>query len=83
VCLLSHLLTDFLIALLKLQSVSPGVVDTPFFHTSNLLPDFLQMRDLAPVLDSSDIADAVMYLLQVPYHVNITEMTVRPVGENF
>jgi NADP-dependent 3-hydroxy acid dehydrogenase YdfG len=59
------------------------VVDTPFFHVSNLLPDNIEMRDVAPVLNSSDIADAVMYLLQVPYHVNITEMTVRPVGESF
>ncbi|KAG5678337.1 hypothetical protein PVAND_008022 [Polypedilum vanderplanki] len=59
----------------RVSSVSPGVVDTSFFHSSQMLPDNIEMRDVAPVLNPSDIADAVMYLLQVPYHVNITEMT--------
>ena len=41
------------------------------------------MKDHAPALDPSDISNVIMYLLQIPYHVNITEVTVRPVLEAF
>lgn len=34
-----------------------------------------------PILKSSNIAQTVLFMLMVPYEVNITEMIVKPVGE--
>ena len=31
----------------------------------------------------ADVSKAVMYLLSTPYNVNVTELTIRPVGEKF
>jgi NADP-dependent 3-hydroxy acid dehydrogenase YdfG len=33
------------------------------------------------MLKSSDISQAVLFMLMTPYDVNITEMIVKPVGE--
>lgn len=41
------------------------------------------MRDIASVLNPADISDAVLYLLHTPYHVNVSNMTVRPVCDEF
>lgn len=41
------------------------------------------MGDYMPALTPSDVSDAVLYLLSTPYHVNITEMTIRPNLESF
>jgi NADP-dependent 3-hydroxy acid dehydrogenase YdfG len=65
------------------QSLSPGVVQTDFFHAGKFLPEDIRMKDHAPTLDPSDISNVILYLLQLPYHVNITEVTVRPVLEAF
>lgn len=34
-----------------------------------------------PLLKSEDIAHAVMFLLSTDYTVNISELTIKPVGE--
>lgn len=65
------------------QSVSPGIVETDFFHSGNFLPENMKMKEYAPALDASDVSDIIIYLLQVPYHVNLTEVIVKPVGEQF
>lgn len=65
------------------QSVSPGVVETDFFRAGNYLPEDIKMGSFIAALSPSDISDAVLFLLSTPYHVNVTEITVRPVGENF
>ena len=36
---------------------------------------------MIPMLKSSDISQAVLFMLMTPYEVNITEMIVKPVGE--
>jgi NADP+-dependent farnesol dehydrogenase len=63
--------------------VSPGVVETDFFAAAKIVAKGVSITSVLPALDSSDISNAVLYLLSTPYHVNITEMTVRPVGESF
>nr|CAD7201484.1 unnamed protein product [Timema douglasi] len=64
------------------NSVSPGVVETEFADIYG--PDvkkFLYKEN--PVLQAKDIADAVLYTLGTPPHVQIHEITIRPIGEKF
>ncbi|XP_070498043.1 farnesol dehydrogenase-like [Chironomus tepperi] len=68
---------------IRVSSVSPGVVQTDFFTTGCFLPEGVLMKDIRPALYPSDISNVIMYLLELPYHVNITEVTVRPVLEAF
>jgi NADP+-dependent farnesol dehydrogenase len=54
-----------------LQSLSPGIVDTEFFIASGspkLDPEVIKH---VPMLESKDIADAVVYILGTPPHVQV------------
>ena len=55
----------------RVTSVSPGMVDTPLSGQT----DWGERKKLEP----KDIAEAVVYALQQPSHVNVNEITVRPV----
>lgn len=55
----------------RVTSISPGMVDTPLSGNT----DWGSRKKLDP----HDIAEAVVYALQQPSHVNINEVTVRPV----
>nr|CAD7260257.1 unnamed protein product [Timema shepardi] len=66
----------------KVTSISPGVVATEFFNIFDpeTKKEFLGGN---PVLQAKDIADAVIYTLGTPPHVQIHEITIKPVGEKF
>lgn len=55
----------------RVTSISPGMVDTPLSGNT----DWGSRKKLDP----QDIAEAVVYAIQQPSHVNINEVTVRPV----
>ncbi|HCY8679436.1 TPA: SDR family oxidoreductase [Staphylococcus aureus] len=55
----------------KVTSISPGMVDTAITAAYN--PSDHKK------LDPQDIAEAVLYALTQPKHVNVNEITVRPV----
>ncbi|MDG6554702.1 SDR family oxidoreductase [Staphylococcus aureus] len=55
----------------KVTSISPGMVDTAITAAYN--PSDRKK------LDPQDIAEAVLYALTKPSHVNVNEITVRPV----
>ncbi|XP_075155788.1 farnesol dehydrogenase-like [Haematobia irritans] len=59
---------------IKITSVSPGCVRTEIAGNIEL------PADLA-VLESEDVADAIVYCLQTPPHVQIHEMIIKPMGE--
>ena len=42
----------------------------------------LELANL-PSLNPEDIADAVVYVIGTPKHVQITELTIKPLGEIF
>ncbi|KAH8284266.1 hypothetical protein KR044_007774, partial [Drosophila immigrans] len=60
---------------IKITSVSPGVVDT------EIVPD--EVRDVASdtMLKAEDISQAVLFSLSTPPHMQIHEITIKPVGE--
>ncbi|SGS50728.1 SDR family oxidoreductase [Staphylococcus aureus] len=55
----------------KVTSISPGMVDTAITAAYN--PSDRKK------LDPQDIAEAVLYALTQPSHINVNEITVRPV----
>lgn len=60
----------------KVTSISPGVVRTD-------IVEGLHSSDGFPMLESEDIAKAVIYVLGTPPHVQVHELTIKPVGEAF
>ena len=56
--------------ILSLQSVSPGLVNTPMMNDSEVFKPL-------PALEPSDVADAVVYVLGVPSRVEVNELTVQ------
>ncbi|XP_073835620.1 farnesol dehydrogenase-like [Musca autumnalis] len=59
----------------KVTSISPGEVKTKLFGQNYEYP-----ADM-PLLAPEDIADAIVYCIQTPPHVQVHEMIVKPVGE--
>ncbi len=54
----------------RVTSIEPGMVDTPFFD-----------NPVSNVLEPDDIARAVMYAVQQPPHVDVNEILIRPVSQ--
>ncbi|XP_023305096.2 farnesol dehydrogenase-like [Lucilia cuprina] len=61
----------------KVTSVSPGLVDTEIVSD----PFKQAMKDC--ILNAHDISNAVLYTLSTPPHVQIHEITIKPIGEIF
>src|SRR3712207_2078465 len=55
---------------IRVTSIEPGMVDTPFF--SNRPQN---------ALEAADIARAVLYAVQQPPHVDVNEMLIRPTAQ--
>jgi len=58
---------------IRVTLIEPGIVDTPFW-------DNLQKPDAA-VLQSEDIARAVMFAVSQPPHVDVNDILIRPTGQ--
>jgi NADP-dependent 3-hydroxy acid dehydrogenase YdfG len=54
---------------IRVTLIEPGMVDTPFFDA---LPDETE------ALHDDDIANAVIYALEEPEHVDVSEILIRP-----
>ncbi|KAF5299186.1 hypothetical protein FQA39_LY02359 [Lamprigera yunnana] len=73
---------------IKITSVSPGFVATDFMHAKferskqNFNDsDVCKYLSTCPALVPEDIANAVVYTLGTPPHVQVHEIMIRPVGE--
>ncbi|XP_034649905.1 farnesol dehydrogenase [Drosophila subobscura] len=60
---------------IKVTSISPGVVDT------EILPDSIRDAISGRMLHSADIAQAVLYAVGTPPHVQVHEIIIKPMGE--
>ncbi|KAH8411618.1 hypothetical protein KR215_007496 [Drosophila sulfurigaster] len=60
---------------IKITSVSPGVVDT------EIVPDDLRTSASDTMLKAEDISQAVLFTLSTPPHMQVHEITIKPVGE--
>ncbi|XP_015114534.1 farnesol dehydrogenase [Diachasma alloeum] len=64
---------------IRVTSLSPGLVKTEIVGSG--LKD-LNILDY-PFLESEDIANAIIYLLGTPQRVQVKELLIPPLGENF
>lgn len=64
---------------IRVSNVSPGAVRTEMSTPANVDPDEF-FADKA-ILKAEDVSQAVLFLLETPHSVNITQITVKPVGE--
>nr|XP_023013173.1 farnesol dehydrogenase-like [Leptinotarsa decemlineata]XP_023013174.1 farnesol dehydrogenase-like [Leptinotarsa decemlineata] len=66
---------------IRITSISPGAVDTPIFdektRNSQAFNDLIGKHMLQP----EDIADAIVYVLSTPPHVQVHELTIKPLNE--
>jgi NADP-dependent 3-hydroxy acid dehydrogenase YdfG len=61
--------------------LSPGYTSTDVIAISGQTDEMAAMFADMPALKAEDIAHSVMFLLSTGYDVNITELTIRPVGQ--
>lgn len=61
----------------KMTSISPGAVRTDIFND----PDVLNKA--IPFLEAEDIANSIVHVISTPKHVEIKELTIKPLGERF
>ena len=54
----------------RVTSIEPGMVDTPFFD-----------NPVSDALEPDDIARAVMFAVPQPAHVDVNEILIRPVSQ--
>ncbi|KAJ3651610.1 hypothetical protein Zmor_017639 [Zophobas morio] len=67
---------------IKVTSISPGFVETEMtVLNKNMTPEREELFRAIPFLKSEDIADGVVYVLSTPEHVQVHELTIKPVGE--
>ncbi|KAJ8921537.1 hypothetical protein NQ315_003157 [Exocentrus adspersus] len=59
---------------IKMSSVSPALTDTEFLKN----PKNRRVIDMQKILQPQDIADAVVYVLSTPPHVQVQELSVGP-----
>ncbi|KAJ3660772.1 hypothetical protein Zmor_005204 [Zophobas morio] len=67
---------------IKITSVSPGVTDTEILECNDFDVNPEDWKGI-PYLKAEDIADGVIYVLSTPPHVQVHELTIKPVGEQF
>ncbi|XP_050523999.1 dehydrogenase/reductase SDR family member 11-like [Daktulosphaira vitifoliae] len=61
---------------IRVTSISPGVVITEMTAGNEALDTYNKLK-------AEDIADAILYALGAPQHVNVCELIIRPTGEFF
>jgi NADP-dependent 3-hydroxy acid dehydrogenase YdfG len=70
---------------IRVTCVEPGYVETELQgHNTNpmVVERIAQVKEnIGKVLDASDIANAIVYVLGQPPHVSINEVLVRPTAE--
>ncbi|CAD7079058.1 unnamed protein product [Hermetia illucens] len=60
----------------KVTSISPGGVLT------EIIPNMEAFQDTGyPLLNVEDISNAILYVLSTPPHVQVHELTIKPIGE--
>ncbi|KAF2898059.1 hypothetical protein ILUMI_08116 [Ignelater luminosus] len=77
---------NFLGSKIKVTSISPRAVATEIVQAAgDTLSEGLRnhIKGNPNILRSEDIADAVLYALATPPHVQVHEIIIKPIGEAF
>lgn len=65
---------------IRVTSIEPGVVDTELNDTitDESLKGFVENAKKMEALRAKDIANAILYAVETPHHVNVNEILIRP-----
>ena len=65
---------------IRVTCIEPGVVSTELTNTitDESLKDFVENAKKMQSLSAQDIADAIIYAVEAPNHVNVNEVLIRP-----
>jgi NADP-dependent 3-hydroxy acid dehydrogenase YdfG len=65
---------------IRVTCIEPGVVTTELLETitDESMTRFVEASKKMESLQAHDIADAIMYALEAPSHVNVNEILLRP-----
>lgn len=66
---------------IRVSNLSPGVVRTEMAVAAGIVKDSSLIYQHLPHLSPENVSESVLFLLQVPHNVNITQLTIQPVGE--
>jgi NADP+-dependent farnesol dehydrogenase len=66
---------------IRVSNLSPGSVKTDIIVTGGFAATKEEFFDTCPHLAAENVSQTVMFLLQTPYNVNISQLTIKPVGE--
>jgi NADP-dependent 3-hydroxy acid dehydrogenase YdfG len=68
---------------IRVTCIEPGAVETELLEsiTDESMTGFIQATKNMETLRSDDIANAILYAVQAPRHVNINEILIRPTAQ--
>ena len=68
---------------IRVTCIEPGAVSTELLETitDESMSGFIQATKNMEILQSEDIAKAVLYAIQAPSHVNVNEILIRPTAQ--
>jgi NADP-dependent 3-hydroxy acid dehydrogenase YdfG len=68
---------------IRVTCIEPGAVSTELLETitDESMAKFIQASKNMETLQSEDIANAILYAIQAPNHVNVNEILIRPTAQ--
>ena len=68
---------------IRITCIEPGVVATELINTitDKALEKYVEMTKLMEALQAEDIANAIVFAVQAPSHVNVNEILIRPITQ--
>ena len=68
---------------IRVTCIEPGAVSTELLETitDESMSKFVQASKSMERLQSEDIANAILYAIQAPNHVNVNEILMRPTAQ--
>ena len=68
---------------IRVTCIEPGAVSTELVETitDESMSGYIQSTKNMKILESEDIAKAVLYAIQAPEHVNVNEILIRPTAQ--
>lgn len=66
---------------IRVTNLSPGSVKTDIAVAGGLAASNDEFFDHLPCLIPENVSQSILFILQAPYNVNITQLTIKPVGE--
>lgn len=68
---------------IRVTCIEPGAVSTELLETitDESMAKFIQASKSMETLQSEDIANAILYAIQAPNHVNVNEILIRPTAQ--